>query len=186
VYVTSGALAILDRAALDAPLLHERHHARRRDPLRLATSHVLAQALFFLPALQDLSDRQQVLSEMSADESAINAAPENRSALARAMLGFRDSGHGDPLGIDPERVDHLLGEPPSWRFPTVLCLTAVAALALVVASAVLAGREATGSATLALPFLSAQPCVVVLTLIPSVIGLVAIRLARWPRLPPSA
>ena len=65
-------------------------------------------------------------------------------------------------------------------------LTAVAALALVVASAVLAGREATGSATLALPFLSAQPCVVVLTLIPSVIGLVAIRLARWPRLPPSA
>jgi Zn-dependent protease with chaperone function len=181
VYVTSGALAILDEPALSAVLVHERHHARRRDPLRLATSRVLAQSIFFLPALRELGRRQQALAEMSADESAINAAPGNRSALARAMLSFTDSAEtDDSVGIDPARVDHLLGEPPSWRFPVGMCLAAIALLALVVGVAVLAGREAAGTATLAPPFLSAQPCVVVLAVIPAAIGLLAVRFARRP------
>jgi Peptidase family M48 len=182
VYVTSGALAILDEPALGAVLTHERHHARRRDPLRLATSRILARAMFFLPAARELGLRQQALAEMSADESAINAAPGNRSALARAMLSFTDSGEGgDSVGIDPARVDHLLGGPPSWRFPVVMCLAALGLLALVVVTAVLLGREAAGSATLAPPFLSAQPCVVVLAIIPAAVGLVAVRLLRtWP------
>jgi Zn-dependent protease with chaperone function len=179
VYVTSGALAILDEPALGAVLTHERHHARRRDPLRLATSRVLARAMFFLPAARELGLRQQALAEMSADESAINAAPGNRSALARAMLSFSDAAEDvDSVGIDPGRVDHLLGEPPSWRFPLVMCLAAVGLLLLLVATAVLAGREASGSATLAPPFLSAQPCVVVLAVIPAAVGLVAVRLLR--------
>ncbi len=181
VYVTSGALAILDEPALNAVLVHERHHARRRDPLRLATSRVLAQAMFFLPALRELGRRQQALAEMSADESAINAAPGNRSALARAMLSFTDSaGADDSVGIDPARVDYLLGEPPRWRFPAGMCFAAIALLALVVGVAVLAGREAAGTATLAPPFLSAQPCVVVLAIIPAAIGLLAVRLALRP------
>src|SRR5205807_2813938 len=179
VYVTSGALAILDEPALGAVLTHERHHARRRDPLRLATSRILARAMFFLPAARELGLRQQALAEMSADESAINAAPGNRSALARAMLSFTDSGEGgESVGIDPARVDYLLGEPPNWRFPVVMCLAALGLLALVVLTAVLVGREAAGSATLAAPFLSAQPCVVVLAIIPAAVGLVAVRLLR--------
>jgi BlaR1 peptidase M56 len=179
VYVTSGALAILDEPALGAVLTHERHHARRRDPLRFATSRVLARAMFFLPALRELGLQQQALAEMSADESAINAAPGNRSALARAMLSFTESPQGgDSVGIDPARVDYLLGEPPKWRFPAVICLAAVALLMLVVAAAVLAGQEAAGSATLAPPFLSAQPCVVVLAVIPAAVGLISIRLWR--------
>jgi BlaR1 peptidase M56 len=184
VYVTSGALAILDEPALDAVLIHERHHALRRDPLRLATSRVLAGAMFFLPVLRELGRRQQALAEMSADESAVNSASGNRSALARAMLSFTDaSAAGDSVGIDPARVDYLLGEVPSWRFPATMCLAAIALLALVVATAVLAGSEAAGTATLAPPFLSAQPCVVVLAIVPAAIGLVAIRLGRRkPRL----
>jgi hypothetical protein len=179
VYVTSGALAILDEPALGAVLTHERHHARRRDPLRLATSRILARAMFFLPAARELGLRQQALAEMSADESAINAAPGNRSALARAMLSFTDSAEGgESVGIDPARVDYLLGEPPNWRFPVVMCLAALGLLALVVVTAVLVGREAAGSATLAAPFLSAQPCVVVLAIIPAAVGLVAVRLLR--------
>jgi beta-lactamase regulating signal transducer with metallopeptidase domain len=179
VYVTSGALAILDEPALGAVLTHERHHARRRDPLRLATSRILARAMFFLPAARELGLRHQALAEMSADESAINAAPGNRSALARAMLSFTDSSEGgDSVGIDPARVDYMLGEPPSWRFPVVICLAALGLLALVVVTAVLLGREAAGSATLAPPFLSAQPCVVVLAIIPTAVGLVAVRLLR--------
>jgi BlaR1 peptidase M56 len=182
VYVTSGALAILDEPALGAVLMHERHHAWRRDPLRLAAARVLAQAMFFLPGLRELRRRQQALAELSADESAINAAPGNRSALARAMLSFSDSSEpGDAVGIDPARVDYLLGEPPSWPFPAMLCLAAVGVLALIVAVALLVGQEVVGSATLAPPFLSSQPCVVVLAIIPASLGLIAVRIARPDR-----
>jgi beta-lactamase regulating signal transducer with metallopeptidase domain len=182
VYLTTGALAILDDEALDAVLAHERHHALRRDPLRIAASRVLARALFFVPGLAELGRRRETLSEISADETAIKAAPANRSALARAMLSFTDSPTADEsAGIDPARVDHLLGEPPSWRFPTLIFLVAVLLLALLAAVAVLAGQEAAGSASLAPPFLSAQPCVVVLALMPTVLALVATLLARLRR-----
>jgi BlaR1 peptidase M56 len=174
VYLSTGALAILDDSALNALLAHERHHARRHDPLRLAAGRVLARALFFLPALGDLVERQQALAELSADESAVNAAPANRSALARAMLSFSDApSSGGSIGIDPVRVDYLLGESPSWHFPALLCLAAASVIALLVAVGVLAGNVASGSATLAPPFLSGQPCVVVLAAIPAVLGILA-------------
>lgn len=179
VYVTTGALAMLDQAALAAVLLHERHHARRRDPLRLAMSRVLAEAMFFVPGLRELDRRQAVLADLSADERALNAAPANRSALARAMVGFSDAaGPGGSVGIDPARVDQLLGEPKSWDVPVLLCLMPAGVFALVVAIAVLAGQIASGSATLAPPFLSAQPCVVVLAAVPAAAGLAALRRAR--------
>jgi uncharacterized integral membrane protein len=186
VYVSTGALALLDDAALGAVLTHERHHARRHDPLRLAAGRVLAQALFFLPALGDLVERQQALAELSADESAVNDLPANRSALARAMLTFSDTpADGGSTGVDPVRVDYLLGDPPSWRFPALLCLVATSVLVLLVTVAVLAGQVASGSATLALPFLSHQPCILVLAAIPAVPGVVAANYRRRLRLQPA-
>jgi hypothetical protein len=179
VYVSSGAVALLDEAALRAVLAHERHHARRRDPLRLAAGRVIARALFFVPGLGELVRRQQALAELSADESAVAGAPENRSALARAMLSLSGRSVDDEVvGIDPARVDYLLGEPPSWRFPVVLCIGALSLIALLTATAVLAGQVATGATSLAPPFLSRQPCVVVLAAIPSGLGLAAVRLRR--------
>jgi Zn-dependent protease with chaperone function len=172
VYVSSGTVALLDETALNAVLAHEAHHARRRDPLRLAVGRVLARGLFFVPGLAELVRRQQDLAELGADESAINAGPDSRSALARAMLTFSEPSPGaGSVGIDPRRVDHLLGEPPSWRFPTLLCLAAATAIGLLAAIAILAGQVAAGSATLAPPFLSRQPCIVMLALIPVVVGL---------------
>jgi beta-lactamase regulating signal transducer with metallopeptidase domain len=171
---------------LNAVLAHEHHHARRHDPLRLAAGRVLARALFFLPELGDLAERQQALAELSADESAVNAAPANRSALARAMLSFSDApASAGSVGIDPARVDYLLGEPPSWRFPALLCLAAASVIAVLVALAVLAGQVASGSATLAPPFLSRQPCVVVLAAIPAVLGILATIYRRRVRTRPA-
>ena len=182
VYVSRGAVATLDADALGAVLAHENEHARRRDPLRLATGRVLAQALFFVPGLAELSRRQQSLSELGADERAVQESPHNRSALARAMLAFIDSPEsGGAVGVDPERIDVLVGEPGSWRFPTALCVVALGVISLLAAVAVLVGQLARGSATLAPPFLSRQPCVLVLALIPAVLGLVCARLARRTR-----
>jgi bla regulator protein blaR1 len=185
VYVSTGAVSLLDDAALSAVLAHECQHARRRDPLRLAVGRVLARALFFLPGLGDLVERQQALAELSADESAVNDLPANRSALARAMLSFSDTADGGTAGVDPARVDYLLGDPPSWRFPALLCLVATSVLVLLVAVAALAGQVATGSATLALPFLSHQPCILVLATIPAALGVLAANYRRRLRLRPA-
>ena len=182
IYLSTGAVAALDEPALRAVLLHEDHHARRRDPLRLATGRVLSRALFFVPGIGELVRHQQSLAELGADERAIGAGDENRSALARAMLSFSETTDaGESVGIDPTRVDHLLGEPPSWRFPALLFVSALGVLALTVTLALLAGRFASGSATLAPPFLSRQPCVVLLALIPAAVGLIALRFARPTR-----
>src|SRR5437763_3883262 len=139
----------------------------------------MARALFYVPGLRELVRRQESLAELSADERAIGAGPGSRSALARAMLSFAEhSRPDDPAGVDPERIDHLLGDAQSWRFPIVLCLLALSVLGLLAAVGVLAGQVAAGSATLAPPFLSRQPCIVVLATIPGLLGLVAIGLGR--------
>jgi Peptidase family M48 len=179
VYISTGALAQLDDAAVRAVLAHERHHAHRRDPLRFAAGRVMARALFFLPGLAELARREEALAELSADESAINAAPGNRPALARAMLIFTEASRpDDPTGIAPERVDHLLGDAPSWRFPLLLCLLTLGVLAALITVTVLAGQLASGAATLAPPFLSRQPCVVVLATIPALLAMVVGSLRR--------
>lgn len=173
IYISSGAVRRLDPAALNAVLAHERHHVARRDPARLATARVLARALYFLPVLRALARRHELLAELNADASAVGTAPHARAALARAMLVFEESGAaaGAGIGIDLARVDHLLGESPAWRFPAALCAAGVAIVLLIGALAVLAGRVAAGSATLAPPFLSRQPCIVILALIPVGLGL---------------
>jgi Zn-dependent protease with chaperone function len=182
VYVTTGALARLDPSALAAVLAHEREHARRRDPLRLAAGRVIARSLFFLPAVRMLRRGQQMLTEISADENAISVAAGDRSGLARAMLHFSEAPEaGGTAGVEPARVDHLLGDAPGWRFPALMCTLAVVLLAVVVTLAILVGREAAGSATLDPPFLSAQPCVVMLALIPAGVGLVGLRARRVVR-----
>jgi Zn-dependent protease with chaperone function len=178
VYISSGAVASLDGPALTAVLRHEHHHVQRRDPLRVAIGRVIAHSLFVVPGLEELMRQQQTLAELGADESAIGAAGGSRSALARALLAFADGAHAEhAVGIDAARVDHLMGEAPAWRFPMLLSVIALSVLVLVIAVAVLAGQVASGSATLAPPFLSSRPCVVVLALIPSGLGSIALRLA---------
>jgi hypothetical protein len=139
----------------------------------------MAGALFYVPGVAELHRRQMALAELSADERAIAAAPESRAALARAMLSFAErSRPDDPTGLDPERVDHLLGDPPAWRFPLLVCMLAFTVLGLLAAVGVLAGRIAAGSATLALPFLSRQPCVVMLAVLPALVVVTALALGR--------
>jgi bla regulator protein blaR1 len=179
VYVSTGTLALLDDTALNAVLEHELAHARRRDPLRLACGRVLARALVMIPGLGELHRQQVALAELSADERAIADSSGSRAALARAMLLFAErSRPEDPTGLDPARVEHLLGDPPGWRFPLLVFLVGLSVLVLLAAVGVLAGRIAAGSATLAPPVLSRQPCVVMLAAIPSALGLVAFGLRR--------
>jgi hypothetical protein len=179
VYISTAAVALLDREALAAVLEHEQHHARRRDPLRLAAGRVMSRSIFFVPGLAALVHRAASLSELSADETACSAAPENRGALARAMLAFDGLSDDTPAaGIDSARVDHLLGHGPEWRFPVAMMTLGLASVTVLGAVVLLAGRVATGSATLGLPVLSRQPCVVVLSVIPAALALGGARYGR--------
>lgn len=160
VYVSTGAVRRLSGDQLAAVLAHEQLHRLRRDPLRIASARVLGEALFFVPLLRGLTRRYCMLAELAADDHAVAALGGDRSALAAALLAFEAN------GIAPERVDHMSGLTPDWRLPvalTALSLCGAAALALLVWQLV---RHAILQTTLALPVLSAQPCVVILALVP--------------------
>ena len=131
--VSEGAAATLRERELQAVLAHEEHHRRRRDPLRLAVGGTVAQAFFFLPALRRLHERYRAMAELAADEAAVGRT--DASTLASALLRFSPTGPSVAVGIAPERVDHLLGEPPRWDLPLLMLFGSLAVLGLLVASA---------------------------------------------------
>jgi hypothetical protein len=63
--------------------------------------------------------------------------------------------------------------------------SATSVIVLLLAVAVLAGHVASGSATLALPFLSHQPCILVLAAIPAGLGVLATNYRSRLRLRPA-
>jgi Zn-dependent protease with chaperone function len=166
VYVSRGAVELLTPDELRAVLQHEHHHRRMRDPLRLASARVLSRALFFLPVLRPLHDGYAELAEVHADRAARQADAGGRSALAAALLAFDASAPPGASGISPHRVDSLLGTAPRWRPPGLLMLLAITTLAGLVVIVWRASQVASATATLNLPVLSSQPCILALALIP--------------------
>jgi Zn-dependent protease with chaperone function len=174
VYISQAALNLLGDAELQAVLAHEHHHRRVRDPLRLACGRILGQSLFFLPALRALFGRYSDLAELNADGAAVRARAGGRAALASALLTFDASG----AGISPERVDSLLGQPIGWRRPWWLMSASLVALSSLISVTWGASQAASTSATLNVPFLSSQPCLAMLTLVPLLGCVVLALLAR--------
>lgn len=150
VYVSTAALRLLSTSELRAVVAHEAHHRGRHDPLRILIVRALADALFFLPGLRRLSERYRELAELAADEAA--AAAEGSDALASALLAFgqRDGPAAAVVGIAPERVDHLLGEPPRWGVsPAVLGGALIGVVGLLAVAAFVAIFVQAGSLSLA-------------------------------------
>lgn len=131
IYLSRGSLKRLAAGELEAVLAHERHHARRRDPLRLLLARALADALFFIPLLRRIGERYEALGELAADEAAVRRL-ERPGPLASALIKFGDAGpeRAPVLAIAPERVDHLMGDPEAARWQLPRLLTAGGALAL--------------------------------------------------------
>ena len=168
VYVSQGAIEQLQADELRAVVVHEDHHARRRDPLRLLVIAVLGEALFFMPVMRRLRERYAQLAEIAADEAATRAA--GAQPLAGALMRFGESTvPGIVVGIAPERVDALLGEHPRWELSLsllgagLLSIGAIAAAALATASSMPA-NSISGSQ------LAAQACMLAMTLGPVLVG----------------
>ncbi len=165
IYVSSGALALLSEDELAAVMVHEHHHRTLRDPLRMASAQILSQALFFLPALPVLGDRYGELAEERADAAATRAVG-GRGPLASALLAFDAGAPPGASGISPQRVDSLLGRSQPWRLPSSLVGLSLAALSILIVVVWRASAAASAHATLNLPVLSSQPCMLFLALVP--------------------
>jgi Peptidase family M48 len=165
VYISKGALESLTGPELEAVLAHEHHHRLVRDPLRFALGRILSQAAFFVPVLPALSDRYGDLAEVNADRAAVRASAGRQGPLASALLVFDASSPPGVSGISSARVDSLLGESTSWRLPVWLLTASLASLSILGLLIWQAGAVASLRATFNVPFLSSQPCVVMLLLL---------------------
>ena len=160
VFLSSTARDRLCQAELRAVLAHEGHHVRRRDPLRLLAARVLADALFFVPALRRLGRRYAELAELAADEAAVRAV--GSAALASALLKLGASEHPEAaVALAAERVDHLCGAPPRWRLESRTLMLSLLAVAGITGLAALAGVAIGGVRVEALAVLS-QSCVLLM------------------------
>jgi Zn-dependent protease with chaperone function len=145
IYLSTAAKELLDEAELHAVLAHERHHAYRRDPLRMLIAQGLRDAVFFIPVLGRCQLRFGALAELAADEKAV--AEAGVRPLASALAAF--DAHGGPMtAVSGERVDHLLGARHGWQVSPAALLgglwsvAGVAALAMV-GAALLGPQQAT-------------------------------------------
>lgn len=175
IYVSTAAAA-LPGDHVEAIVAHERHHRRRRDPLRLLLARTLAQALFFMPVLRRVTERYGALAELAADEAAVRE--HDRGTLAAALLSFGEARNpAVVVGIAPERVDHLLGRPPRWELPVSLLFGSGVAIAGLVGAAATV-RALTSAAELNVPLLLAQSCMLVMLALPVLLAGAALRLGR--------
>ena len=154
VYISKGALESLTTLQLEAVLAHEHHHQLVRDPLRFAVGRILARALFFVPVLRPLVERDADLAELNADGAAVRASAGRQGPLASALLVFDASAPPGVSGISSARVDSLLGEPVRWRVPVWLMAASLAALAALSVLIWQVSGVASVRATFNVPFLS--------------------------------
>lgn len=141
VVISDGALRRLRDDELEAVLLHEAEHLRRRDPLRVLFARTLAALFVGLPLIEWLTLRFETAKELDADRAALRVLGDP-APLAGALLALGTPADGAPLaigawsltaaridqisGIGPDR---LLPEPPR-RTVAVTALSVVLALVL--------------------------------------------------------
>ena len=135
VYLSDGALGVLAPEELAAVLEHERHHARRRDPLRAVVAAAASDAFAVIPPLASVVRRQPALAELAADSVAVRAAG-SPAPLASALLVFEESGVAG-AGVAPERVDHLAGDERICDIPRWVTWSTFAVVVLLAGASVL-------------------------------------------------
>ena len=126
VWVSSGAVSTLKPRELEAVLLHEAFHLRRRDPLRILIGRVLSQLLFAQPLIGMLAARFEVAKELDADRAAVRAQGTIRHlasalyALGRHPLPFVTNQVAvGAWSLSRARVDQLCGSPEEDLLPAL-------------------------------------------------------------------
>jgi len=133
VYITRDVVERLRPDELAAVLLHEGHHCRRRDPLRLALRSAAADIAFFLPLIGWWAHYAHENAELAADRAAVRGMGPGSLAGALFCLGSENSPSGTAafVGAAELRVAQVLREPLPPRRPALsICLSSAAGLLL--------------------------------------------------------
>jgi beta-lactamase regulating signal transducer with metallopeptidase domain len=128
---------------LDAVLVHEAEHARRRDPLRRLAGRAAADVLFWLPLVGWWSRSRLEDAELAADRAAIRRV--GRRSLARALRAAAvPAAAASSVGFDgagSARVTQLLGDRlPRRRPPLAACALSLLGLVIAVSLAMCVGQ----------------------------------------------
>ncbi len=127
VIVSDGLVRCLRPAELEAVLLHERDHARRREPLLRAATRAAADVLFYAPVVRWLSQWLAARAELRADRAAIETVGRGPVAAALLTLGSHARPNGAAAFAGPAqlRVAQVLGDPLPAQAPelSVLAIT---------------------------------------------------------------
>lgn len=143
VHVSLGAVRCLRNKELEAVLWHERHHLRRRDPLRSMIARALGSIFLAAPLIPELVARFEIARELDADHAAL-AAQGTPHGLAGALLALDErtpqfstlamSG----WSLSSVRIDQLAGASSNELLPrassrAVLTTSAILAVAMMLA-----------------------------------------------------
>jgi Zn-dependent protease with chaperone function len=134
VILTTGAVAALNPAQLDAVLAHERAHLSGHHHRLLAMARISRQVLPFLPLMRDAEAQVARLIELHADDTATRA--HNPGTLATALVVLATAASPAPAlaaaATDAvQRIHRLLGPAePLGRGRTQMLRATAAALAL--------------------------------------------------------
>lgn len=147
--LSTGLVRRLDQVELRAVLVHERHHLRLRDPLRLVIARYFAAGLYVVPVVDELVNFYTFQKEIAADQAAVRAAGGVRPlarALYKALPDADDLSLGllvpvGSLSVTEARIEQLVaGRQVALALsPLSVALSAGALFAAAVLAAVQAG-----------------------------------------------
>jgi Zn-dependent protease with chaperone function len=113
--LSTGLIAVLTPEELEAVVLHERWHALRRDPLRLALVQSLTYPLRARPGVQEIVFQHSLALEVAADKHAVQTMRSTRgvaSALLRLITCHEQRSVAAFSSLIDVRVAILAGEVP--------------------------------------------------------------------------
>ena len=123
IYVSRRLAGLLTADELDAVLMHEGAHARRRDPLTLAALRWVSLLVWWIPALRHLADDAADEAEICADDAAARGQPLVLASAILSLAEWRRASVPPPamtVGFEQadlldRRIRRLAGEAPPIR-----------------------------------------------------------------------
>ncbi|PFA86225.1 M56 family metallopeptidase [Bacillus cereus] len=88
IVISEGVFQTFTEEEIDAIILHEEHHKKNKDPLKLFLFTLLAEGMIYVPVLKGMLQRYQTYQELSADKYAIqqmHSSVELGSALLKLI-----------------------------------------------------------------------------------------------------
>lgn len=115
IYISKGLFNSLTRDEIKAVFLHELHHKKRKDPLRLFINSFIKDAFFYIPIVRYFSKLFHAIKERAADDMVVSVTGkplELASAILKVSTNnkFMMAASIKGAGEIEDRVKRLIGE----------------------------------------------------------------------------